>query len=361
MATGFIVAALLIGAHGLHRSQEEPAEKVGHYHTSLNKKHKDLNSHSNKWCHNGHILPSVFILGAQKCASSSLWEDMVEHFHLAPAKALISEGEEEYNRKEPHFFESDANFEKGSEWYTRHFPHCNDLPGNTRTVDGTPNYMSSPDAAKRIKGIYQDRSQDLHFVVIVRDPAKRMEAGYWHFMANHAGGFDQFVEKTEDNARAWINGETESEPWTPNPYHSSLYSKHLREYLKYFRPDQFTLITLQQYSSDPQGTLEFISKRSGIKMSGDAISVARHYNSRDHDEMTTSTKRKLDALFKDSLKDLDSLVKETGIGKRSSVLEEMIWSKETQKNSVKMHLWDTSKPGVEVQRRMMATNQGLYA
>lgn len=359
MATGFIFAALLAGAHGLHRSKEDPAEKA-HYHTSLNK-HTDLNPYSNRWCHNGHILPSVFVLGGQKCGSSSLWQDMVDHFQLSPAKALLLEGEQEYNKKEPHFFESDANFEKGSEWYMRHFPHCKDHSGGTKTLDGTPNYMSSPDAARRMKSVYQDRSQDLHFVVIIRDPAKRMEAGYWHFMANHGGGFDQFVEKTQDDAKAWINGQTSVEPWTPNPYHGSLYSKHLREYLKHFRPDQFTLVTLQQYTSDPQGTLDFISERSGLKMTAAKIELAAHTNSREHDEMSKATKQKLDDMFADSLKDLDALVQETGMGKRSSVAEGLDWSKETHPNTVRTHPWDWSQPGAEVQRRMLATNQGLFA
>merc|ERR1719298_293169 len=111
-----------------------------------------------------------------------------------------------------------------------------------------------------------------------------MEAGYWHFMkkdADKRGGFENYVEQTMDDAKVWLQNTSLPEPSSPNPYHGSLYGKWLSEYLEVFEGKQFSVVTLEQYTKQPQKVANFISNRIKFKQR-ETIAEPEHKHEREH-------------------------------------------------------------------------------
>jgi hypothetical protein len=277
---------------------------------------KNGTKNANEWCMEGHLVPSVFQIGFQKAGSSSLWDQLVNKVGLKRGCGEVGKpckvwGKEEplYMKKELHFFDQDERFEKGMAFYAAHFPKCSEVAKDDQAMDGTPNYITDgKKVALRIKDAYGEKAKDLHFVLIVRSPAKRMEAGYWHFMKDVDGGFENYIDKTYNKAKLWIKNTSMPEPSHPNPYHGSLYGKWLAEYLEVFDGSQFTVVTLEQYTKTPQKVASFISNRIKFRQQT-VIEAPEHKHEREHPKMMSTTTSKLLGLFDDDQALWDKLVK----------------------------------------------------
>lgn len=304
------IAALLVVSDAVFF--EKP--KVKTEKLSLKKDDGDQ-KHANPWCVKGHLVPSVFQLGFQKAGSSSLWDQLVNKVGLKRGCGEVGQpckvwGQEEplYMKKELHHFDDDERYNKGMGFYAAHFPKCSEVSKFDQAVDGTPNYITDgKKVALRIKEAYGDMAKDLHFVLIVRSPAKRMEAGYWHFMKGD-GDFESFVDKTMPAAKLWMKNSSQPEPSSPNPYHGSLYGKWLAEYLEVFDGSQFSVVTLEQYTKTPQKVASFISDRIKFKQKT-ALDEPEHKHEREHPKMLATTSSKLLGLFDEDQRLFDKLVK----------------------------------------------------
>ena len=80
------------------------------------------------FCHNGHQLPMLFLLGAQKCGSTSLVYELWDQYgfaHGLPYRGRFNDGCDSYNdNKEKHFFEDECRYAKGIDGYASMFPSC---------------------------------------------------------------------------------------------------------------------------------------------------------------------------------------------------------------------------------------------
>merc|ERR1719161_1129843 len=135
-----------------------------------------------------------------------------------------------------------------------------------------------------------------------------MEAGYWHFMKDVDGHFENYVDKTMHDAKLWMKNTSMPEPSHPNPYHGSLYGKWLSEYLEVFDGKQFTVVTLEQYTKTPGKVASFIANRIKFKQH-ELIQEPEHKHQREHAKMMATTSSKLMSLFDDDQKLFDELVK----------------------------------------------------
>merc|ERR1719335_226363 len=149
----------------------------------------------NAFCLEGRIAPSVFLAGYQKAGSSSLWTDMMRNLNLAAAHPIYQE--EGFREKEVSFFHNEERYHKGHKFYLKHFPECKEYGAEQKIIDGSPNAIYQTDtnapiadvkipAIERMAKLYGNQSKELKFVIIVRDPANRMESSYHHF---HEGKF----------------------------------------------------------------------------------------------------------------------------------------------------------------------------
>jgi len=294
---------------------------------NLKKSGASDNPKGNPWCMHAHLVPSVFQVGFQKAGSSSLWDNMVNKVGLKRGCGEVGKpckvwGHDEplYMKKELHHFDQDERYNKGMAFYAAHFPKCNEVTRADQAIDGTPNYLTDgKSVALRIRDAYNtteygDKSKDLHFVLIVRDPAKRMEAGYWHFMKDHnSGGFEEYVDQTIEPAKLWIQNTSSKGPSDPNPYHGSLYGKWLAEYLEVFDPKQFTVVTLEQYVQTPQKVASFISNRIKFHQKT-VVEEPEHKHEREHPKMIQKTQNRLLKIFEEDQELFDSLVKKHCMG-----------------------------------------------
>ena len=68
-------------------------------------------------------LPTVFLLGGEKCGSTSLAFALSRHPQIQMARHALP-GEPAFFRKELHFFDDDLRYTRGLSFYAAHFPRC---------------------------------------------------------------------------------------------------------------------------------------------------------------------------------------------------------------------------------------------
>jgi hypothetical protein len=129
--------------------------------------------------------PEVFIIGAPKSATTSLFDALLRHADLcAPTNGAIG-------NKEVHFFNLRSNFEKGSRFYLSHFgfdgkcsPAVRRVSNRTalaRYIDATPTYLRSPGAAQRMHDtIPGELHARLRFLAVLREPVSRHLSWFNH-------------------------------------------------------------------------------------------------------------------------------------------------------------------------------------
>lgn len=114
--------------------------------------------------------PNFLIIGAQKCATTSLWARLREHpgVHVA-------------NEKELRFFDGYA-WDNGIAWYEGNFDPDNDTlfngdfdPERTPVGEASPIYLHRPIAIERIAAY----RPDMRLIIMLRDPVRRAVSHYW--------------------------------------------------------------------------------------------------------------------------------------------------------------------------------------
>ena len=108
--------------------------------------------------------PCFFIIGAQKCATSSLYDFIAKH----PAVKIAEQ-------KEIHYF--DMFYKKGFAWYKSHFPVYSK---NCISGEATPNLFWSVKSLKILK----DTFPEIKIIVALRDPMERALSHYYHNVRN---------------------------------------------------------------------------------------------------------------------------------------------------------------------------------
>lgn len=182
-------------------------------------------------------VPKTFIIGCQKCGSTSLHASLLRHPRIVGAcgvnsidtmqaggggpdalpgahlrdDAIVVEGVDGYPKepgipgKELHYFDWDSRWQRGRAFYLCHFPRKiqtvhstpNSINDKLVAIDSTPDYMLEPLAPQRVASLlksYQDDSSSKspaqlnsegRFIIIVRDPVERWQS--WFSMAYDAG------------------------------------------------------------------------------------------------------------------------------------------------------------------------------
>jgi len=172
-------------------------------------------------------LPNLIIIGAQKCATTSL------HYYLNfhPQVAMSRE-------KELDFFALEANWDKGIEWYKAQFQAAAPIRG-----EASPRYTFYP--------LYQGVPQRMHelipmakLVYILRDPIDRIVSSYVH----------RYASGLEDRPI----GEALADPESNRYVWRSMYFTQLKQYLLYYPRSRILILTLEELERDRRGVLQGI-------------------------------------------------------------------------------------------------------
>lgn len=178
-------------------------------------------------------LPNLVIIGAQKCATSSL------HYYLGQHPDVFMSREKELD-----FFVSDRNWDKGLAWYRSHFRAQAAIRGEASP--GYTNYPLQPGVAQRMASVIPEA----RLIYIVRDPIERIISQYVHLYAGH----------WEDRSLSEVLRDEE-----PNEYLCrSRYYMQLCQYLPYYSADQILLLTTEELRDHRLQTLRRVFRFLGI-------------------------------------------------------------------------------------------------
>lgn len=177
--------------------------------------------------------PSFLIVGAMKCATTTLYEQL-----------RLQSGLFMPDLKEPNFFSDEAQYSRGISWYEGLFTsacdgevigeastHYTKLPTYPKTVSRINDYLGKP------KIIY-----------IMRDPIDRMVSQYMHEWS--CGNINVSLDEAIDLHPELIN--------------YSLYHYQLTPYLEAFGRERVLPVFFERMKNEPQTELERIAKFIGL-------------------------------------------------------------------------------------------------
>jgi len=199
------------------------------------------------------VLPDFIIIGANRAGTTSLYNYLVTHPHVAPAL-----------RKEVHFF--DMNFDKGLRWYRAHFPTTfyrswMEARGRRPLLSGeaSPYYLFHPHVPHRIFTVLPR----VKLVALLRDPVDRAHSHYHHQVSK--GREPLSLEEALAKEAERLEGET-ARLVADERYYSynhrrysylarGIYVDQLKAWLDLFAREQILIIKSEDLSTDPDGIM----------------------------------------------------------------------------------------------------------
>lgn len=176
----------------------------------------------------------ALIIGSMKCGTTSLFRYLSEHPQISPCK-----------QKEPNFFASDLNWEKGFDWYQKLWDF--DPTKHLIALEGSTHYTKIPkfpNAAQRISTV----KANFKFIFIMRNPLDRIESHYTHGFQANWQSIKQPIEDIENNHALEV----------------SQYAMQIDEYYKKFSPDNILLLNFEDLKLDPSSLLRRVCLFLGI-------------------------------------------------------------------------------------------------
>ena len=109
-------------------------------------------------------VPDIFIIGAQKCGTTSLNELLDRH------PLICSYGvKEKHFFSETHAFKREADFKHHLKDYLEEFVDCTNT--SQKTIDATPSYVWIDQAPQILKSMYKPKDlAKKKFILLLRDP-----------------------------------------------------------------------------------------------------------------------------------------------------------------------------------------------
>ena len=207
-----------------------------------------------------HVLPDFYILGAEKCGTSSLFIYISEHpSSLHPIS------------KEPKFF--GKYYGRGLNWYRVGFPfkfqkyYANNIKQKKLlTGDATVRYLDNPNVPDRIKQV----TPNAKFIIMLRNPIDRAYSQY--NMMVHDGvenlTFEEALEQEEERAITHFKKMQLDHNYYSDDYfyfgytHRGIYVDKIKFWMEHFPKENFQIIKSEDFFQDPseiyKETLDFL-------------------------------------------------------------------------------------------------------
>lgn len=115
---------------------------------------------------------NLFIIGAQKCGTSTLYDNLIVHRNIFGG-----------DHKEKNFFSDEKLFQRGEDWYHTLFPKGSLFYKANKSyfIDASPSYLPSKEVANRI----HKYNPDAKFIVMMRNPIDRAFSGWNMYSQMH--------------------------------------------------------------------------------------------------------------------------------------------------------------------------------
>ena len=152
----------------------------------------DSTGDQDPFCVDGRQIPQLFLLGAQKCGTTSFAKAASQY---GVRQSLgVHDGGAFSNSKEPHFFDTPARFERGLEGYASSFPLCGK---DVLTMDATPDYLFNNGSLGRLARMYgRARLERTTFAVLLCEPLQRTQSAFYHVRARPVPGVERPASAT---------------------------------------------------------------------------------------------------------------------------------------------------------------------
>jgi hypothetical protein len=190
-------------------------------------------------------LPNLIIIGAMKCATTSLHYYLSLHPDISMSRV-----------KELRYFVKEHNWHRGIEWYKSHFTDGISIRG-----EASPAYTKYPhfkDIAARMYATVPEAK----LIYIVRDPINRILSHYMHYFTI---GYDKrtltdVLQELDDN----------------NIYVAlSKYYMQLEQYLAYYPKQHIFILTTEELYTHRVETLQKVFKFLGVSPSFNSAKFSR--------------------------------------------------------------------------------------
>jgi hypothetical protein len=168
-----------------------------------------------------------FILGAQKCGTTSLFYYIEDHPHICMS-----------DPKEVVYFSRDETYAKGESYLNQFFHQCNKAE-KLGTAD--VRLLTSTRAPQRVHAY----NPNARLIVCLRDPVERAFSAYWMAIRN---GWEYSRITFEEAMNRELNSDHEADENLPeNAFHrhyirNGLYYTQMQKWLQYFGEDNIMLI-----------------------------------------------------------------------------------------------------------------------
>ncbi len=177
------------------------------------------------------MLEHFFIAGAQRSGTSYLYHILAGHMEIEMAKPL---------RPEPKFFHIDALFERGLEYYQKHF--FEGKAGAWLRGEKSTSYMESEEAAKRIVSCFPKAK----ILFLLRDPIERAISNYW-FSVNNGLETMPMSEAFLHEEERWLDYDHERTSVSPYAYlRRGRYIDYISMYERYFPAGSIKVMLYEQ-------------------------------------------------------------------------------------------------------------------
>jgi hypothetical protein len=195
------------------------------------------------------MMPSFLLIGAQKCGTTSVFNNLVQHPQIcSPSK------------KEIGFFSS--NFDKGISWYKSFFPVPQDRKRSYITGEASTGYICHPHAASRVA----QTLPQIKLMVMLRNPIDRAYSHYHHTarMGKENLPFAEAIYQEEARVGEIKAKISQDGNYYHKDYHyytylsRGLYAQQLKPWLALFERSQFLILQSEDFFAQPAVTFEQI-------------------------------------------------------------------------------------------------------
>jgi len=214
-------------------------------------------------------MPNLLVLGVSRSGTTSLHTLLGSHPSIFMSR-----------RKEIGYFNRDRNWQKGRQWYARHFAGNSGAP---ICGESTPLYFEGgrfqrsgryvadavPSSIERIAATLPDA----RFVVILRDPIERIESIYWKNLYQGKLG----VRPLRDFLDADMAG-------FPSLIDRCRYDQQIEHFFRFFDPSRLHVCLFDEYRENPVEAANrvcgFLGLPPAIQASEGLMSSGRRNSSR---------------------------------------------------------------------------------
>ena len=180
-------------------------------------------------------FPGAIIIGARKGGTRALINMLKLHPSIVTAV------------NEVHYFDRDANFAKGVQWYINQMPYSS---SSQITIEKSPSYFVSGATPRRIHTL----SPNQKLIFIVRNPVHRTVSDYTQLTSKGTG-------KTHRTFEGEVFMSPSGEVNTRfSPISVSMYDVHFVKWLRYFRLEQVLVVDGDSLIRDPVVELKKVEK-----------------------------------------------------------------------------------------------------